>query len=81
MLGAVLVNIWWFPAYQIFPLLHLHDDISKLAFPICNSFLWGAIVFVIWKARQGQYYRFSLRTLLIATTLVAVVLGLIVWLR
>jgi hypothetical protein len=45
---------------------------------------WGAMPVV--RGRQprlsrNEPIRFSLRTLLIATTLVAVVLGLIVWLR
>jgi uncharacterized membrane protein len=76
-LGWILVNIWWFPVQQIYQLLHSDNYISRLVFPVCNSLLWGAVVFVIWKARQGQYYRFTLRTLLISTTLVSVVLGLI----
>jgi hypothetical protein len=33
------------------------------------------------RSRSAAYMHFGLRTLLIATTLVAVVLGLIVWLR
>jgi hypothetical protein len=78
-LGRILVNVWWFPAQQIYQLHRSDDHISRFAFPVCNSLLWGAVVFVIWKARQGQYFRFSLRSLLIATTLIAVVLGLAVY--
>ena len=78
-LGWILVSIWWFPVQQISQLHPPDDYISRFDFPVCNSLLWGAVVFVIWKARQGQYYRFSLRTLLITTTLVAVGLGLVVW--
>ncbi len=79
-IGWILVNIWWFPAQQIYQIHHSGDHISRFALPACNSLLWGAVVFVIWKARQGQYYRFSLRTLLIATGVVAVILGTVVWL-
>jgi uncharacterized membrane protein len=78
-LGRILVNVWWFPAQQIYQLHHSGEHISRFAFPVCNSLLWGAVMFVIWKARQRQYYSFSLRTLLIATTVVAVVLGMIVY--
>ncbi len=78
--GRILVNIWWFPAQQLYQLHHSDDLVSRFAFPIADSLLWGAVVFVIWKARQGQYFRFSVRSLLIATTLVAVLLGAIVWL-
>ena len=40
-----------------------------------------ALLFAAVAAIPWLRWRFSLRTLLIATTLVAVVLGLIVWLR
>jgi hypothetical protein len=61
-IGWILVNIWWFPAQQIYQLHHSDGHISRFALPACNSLLWGAVVSVIWKARQGQYYRFSLHT-------------------
>ena len=77
--GLILVNIWWFPAHQLYQLHHSDNTALKFAYPITTSLVWGSVVFVIWKARQGQYVRFSVRNLLIATTLVAVVLGLIVW--
>ena len=79
-LGWILVNIWWFPAQQLYQLRNSDGHISRFVFPACNSLLWGAVVFVIWKARQGQFYRFSLRALLVATTLVALIMGTIVWL-
>jgi hypothetical protein len=74
-IGGVLVNLWWCPSYQIYPLFKLNDHISRFAFPIANSLLWGAVIFVIWKVSQGHLFRFSMRTLLLATTLVAVLLG------
>jgi hypothetical protein len=79
--GRVLVNIWWFPGQQLIQLHHSEKFASNLALPIANSLLWGAAVFVIWKARKGQYLRFSLRTLLIAATVIAALLGAFMWLE
>src|SRR5262245_30719993 len=79
--GRVLVNIWWFPGQQLLQLHHADNPASGLAFAIATSFLWGVVVFVLWKARQGQYLRFSLRTLLAVATLIAVLLGTIAWLE
>jgi hypothetical protein len=78
-LVRILVNIWWFPAQQLYQLHPSGHPISTYALPIANSLLWATIVFVIWKARRGQYLRFSVRTLLIVMTLVAALLGLIVY--
>lgn len=80
-LGQILVNIWWFPGHQLFQLFHSDDPTLLFIFPIANSLLWGSVAFVIWKARKGEYFRFSLRTLLITATLMAATLGTIAWLR
>jgi hypothetical protein len=50
-------------------------------FPVSISMLLAALPWMRLTWLRQLSFRFSLRTLLIATTLVAVVLGLIVWLR
>jgi hypothetical protein len=81
LLGRILVNVWWFPAQQLYQLHHRDDLAPRFVFPVANSLLWGMVVFVIWKARRGQYFRFSVRAMLIATTVIAVLLGTIGWLE
>ena len=73
----VIYTVVWFPLEQVLNKLDLkYDSWCGLMFVWAHHIAWGvAIVFAI-KA-TCQLRRFSLRTLLIATTLVAVVLGLI----
>ncbi len=56
---------------------------SELQLTVTLLCFWPVVAiglpFFVW-LRHERMLRFSLRTLLIATTLVAVVLGLIVWL-
>jgi hypothetical protein len=71
----IFIALWWFPGIQILDVFQLHHTVGGLVVFIANSFLWGSIAFKL----ATQPFRFRLRTLLIATTLVAVVLGLAVW--
>jgi hypothetical protein len=62
------------------------DECLEVKFPGHRTLPFGTIIFVtsilsVTPWLPWWHSRFSLRTLLIATTLVALVLGLIVWLR
>jgi hypothetical protein len=81
-----IVEILSFPAIALEPAIEFIDAYPALGPPaflsviLINSVLWGAVLAepVRWWFGWPPW-RFSLRTLLIATTLVAVVLGLGVW--
>lgn len=79
-LVGILVNVWWFPGLQVHNLFNIHDGVLNLLIPVANSLVWGAILFAIWQANHACYFRFSLRGLLIGTTLLAVLLGFITYL-
>jgi hypothetical protein len=57
------------------------NHVSLVAPHWCVLLMVAACALLPWYGTLAGTRRFSLRTLLIATTLVAVVLGLIVWLR
>jgi hypothetical protein len=73
----IATNLLWDSVCQIDGLLTITPRGTGVSIPdSCLMLIAGALAAVPWIPR-----RFNLRTLLIATTLVAVVLGLIVWLR
>ena len=78
-LHDALVQIWWFPGIQIEDFFNLHLVPYVIVRPVSNSLLWDAVFFAIWKVCYKRDFRFGLRSLLIATTLMAVLLGLIVY--
>ena len=75
----ILINIWWFPIWQINPFL-TPSPIVNYGLPISNSVLWGAIGFAVWKAKHAHHFKFGLRELLVATTVLALLLGVIAYL-
>jgi hypothetical protein len=71
----IATNLLWHSVRQIDGLLTINPRGTGLSIPdSCLMLIAGALAAVPWIPR-----RFSLRTMLIATTLVAVVLGLVVW--
>jgi hypothetical protein len=69
-------------AFHISALPHTFDLIPSLGKVLVRIPIWVLVILAATLAAIPSFHwpnRFSLRTLLIATTLVAVVLGLIVW--
>src|SRR5437868_5551999 len=73
-LSGTLANICWFPAHQIYTFLNIRNSFLSFAFPISDSLLWGAVIFAVWRANYADNFKFSLRFLLIATTILVALL-------
>ena len=75
-IADVLVHVLWLPGRLLLTTPNAHNNFLEWSLLFGNSLLWGFGRMITLKyAHRG----FSLRTLLIATTLIAVVLGLVVW--
>jgi hypothetical protein len=77
LLVGILLEIWWFPAHQIYMFLNVRSTFASFAFPIVNSLLWGAVIFAIWRANHADTFKFSIRFLLIAAAFLVALLGII----
>jgi hypothetical protein len=81
-LAERMASILFFPGYQFATAANIHNNAVEWLLVLGNSLLWGAAlygVFIVVRRTIRVFRSFSLRTLLIATTLVAVVLGLVVY--
>jgi hypothetical protein len=73
-------DVFLTPVLFLLPLFERNDVVpTPVVFLLlfCNSFLWGSVFATAVNWWCGNPVRFSLRTLLIAMTFVAVVLGLL----
>ncbi|MCI0332637.1 MAG: hypothetical protein L0228_05380 [Planctomycetes bacterium] len=78
-LSNIAVNILWFPAWLVADAVNLHNDLAEWALVIGNSVIWGIASFGILAtiARVYGVRQFSLRTMMIGTTLIALLFGLV----
>src|SRR4051812_34325478 len=86
LVACVLLMALWVRSYLAWPnaAFIVPPHFSEKVLEACVILVLPAIAFAIPLCRSaiiGQRWRFSLRTLLIVTTLLAVGLGLIAWLR
>jgi magnesium-transporting ATPase (P-type) len=77
--GRMAVNILCFPATHIAKATEIHNNLAEWLLMISNSLLWGVALAAVFRIARRTYQtrQFGLRTLMIAMTVFAILLGLI----